>query len=163
MAGNDFASIFNRLQTGAEAMMKLQQSFARYAMPVDQQRALLDGVSRVMFPGEQLQVMVDLIDSFGPPLAQLDRLQEQLDEQRAQVQTYIERLDEIDRVLSRMATAGEQLVSFQEPFVKLASALTGQTFKPSASAGGRSATADDTDTDTDTDTAAEAENDEDDE
>lgn len=123
MAEPDF---LDRLQAGRDALAKFQQSMMRLAMPADQRKALFEGMSNLVMPGEQLQTIVDLMDAFGPPLAQIEALQAELAEQRTQVEAMNERLAHIERAAERLALASEQLVMFQEPFVRMTEAFTGQ-------------------------------------
>jgi hypothetical protein len=98
----------------------------RLAMPADQRKALFEGMSNLVMPGEQLQTIVDLMDAFGPPLAQIEALQAELGEQREQVEAMNDRLAHMERAAERLAVACEQLVMFQEPFVRMTEAMTGQ-------------------------------------
>mgnify|MGYP001823260597 FL=1 len=123
MAESDF---IDRLQASRDAIRKLQRSVARYALPQAQREALVDGVRRLVVPGEQLRVMTDMIDAFGPPLAQIEGLREDISEQRQQLAEIDERLIQMEAAAERLALAAEQIRLFQEPFVHMAALITGQ-------------------------------------
>jgi hypothetical protein len=123
MADKDF---LDQLQAGRDAVRKMQRSLMRMAMPEEQRKALLEGMSHITMPGDQLQTMVDLMDAFGPPLAQVEALRDELAEQRAQVDAMSERLAHMEAAAERLTSAAEQLVAFQGPFVKMAEVVTGQ-------------------------------------
>jgi len=131
MAEPDF---FDSIQAGREAFRRMQESFARYAMPQDQRQAMLDGMSKLMFPTDGVRAMSDLIDAFGPPLAQIETLRAELAEQREQVKQLDDRLAHLEVTADRLATAAEQITAFQEPFIRMANMATGQDFRPKRAA-----------------------------
>jgi hypothetical protein len=130
MADKDF---LDRIQAGRDAMRRVQQSLARYALSAEQRQAIVDGMTRLAMPGDQLQSIVDMVDAFGPPLAQVETVRAELAEQRRAVQEFERRLARLEGMIERLATASEQLVAFQEPFVKMAAMFTGQTVDRAAS------------------------------
>ena len=94
-------------------------------------------MTRLAVPGDQVQSLVDLMDSFGPPLAQIEALRSELAEQRALFEQLGERLAHMESLADRLVIAGEQLVAYQEPFVRMAAMFTGQDFeRRSARSGG---------------------------
>ena len=117
----------DRIQASRDALRKVQQSLARMAMPAEQRKALIDAMSRLVMPGEQLQLMTDMIDAFGPPLAQIEALQAELAEQRAEVDRMHDRLTVMEASVERLRLAAESLVALQEPWVRMAETLTGQS------------------------------------
>jgi len=141
MAERDF---IDRLQAGREIFRRAQENLARYTLTPEQRQALIEGMTRMSVPGDQLRSMVDMMEAFGPPLAQIEALRDELAEQRQQVQALDQRLAHLEGIAERLAVAGEQLVAYQEPFVRMASMFTGQDIKR------RPADADDADTDEDT-------------
>lgn len=118
--------LFDQFQAGREALRRLQESFARYAMPPEQRQALIDGMSQLMFPADGVRAMSDLIDAFGPPLAQIEALRSELAEQREQLAQLDGRLAHLEATAERLAIAGEQIMAFQEPYLRMAALLTGQ-------------------------------------
>jgi len=129
--------LFDAFQAGREALRRMQESFARYAMPPEQRQALADGMTQLLFPTDGVRAMSDFIDAFGPPLAQIEALREELAEQRDAVRKLDDRLAHMEATAERLATAAEQIQGFQEPFVRMASMVTGQDFtkrKPSSDA-----------------------------
>ncbi|MGB5757315.1 MAG: hypothetical protein WBM50_10400 [Acidimicrobiales bacterium] len=125
MAEPDF---FDAFQAGREALRRMQESFARYAMPPEQRQALADGMTQLLFPTDGVRAMSDFIDAFGPPLAQIEALREELAEQRDAVRKLDDRLAHMEATAERLAIAAEQIQGFQEPFVRMASMVTGQDF-----------------------------------
>jgi len=123
MTERDFV---DRLQASRDAVRRLQRSLVRYAMPAEQREALIDGVRRILVPGEQLSVVTDMIDAFGPAMAQIEGLREEIASQREQLRRMDERLIQMEAAAERLALAAEQIRLFQEPFVRLASLVTGQ-------------------------------------
>jgi hypothetical protein len=126
MAERDF---IDRLQAGREVIRRAQQNLARYTLTPEQRQALMEGMTRMSVPGDQLRSMVDMMEAFGPPLAQIEALREELASQREQVQALDARLAHLEAIAERLAVAGEQLVAYQEPFVRMASMFTGQEVK----------------------------------
>jgi hypothetical protein len=126
MAERDF---IDRLQAGREVIRRAQQNLARYTLTPEQRQALMEGMTRMSVPGDQLQSMVDMMEAFGPPLAQIEALRDELAVQREQVQALDQRLAHLEAIAERLVIAGEQLVAFQEPFVRMASMFTGQDVK----------------------------------
>ena len=90
----DQPDFLDRLQTGRDAMRKLQKSVMRLGIPAEQRQAFLDSMGRFIMPGDQLQAIVDLIDAFGPPLAQIEAAREEIADQR----------EDLDRMQRRLAT-----------------------------------------------------------
>lgn len=123
MADKDF---LDRIQAGRDAMRRVQQSLARYALTAEQRQAVIDGMTRLSVPGDQVRSIADMIDAFGPPLAQIEAVRAELAEQHEQVRRMDERLTHLEGIVERLAIAGEQLVAFQEPFVRMAAMFTGQ-------------------------------------
>jgi len=132
MTEGDF---IDRLQASRDVMRRLQRSMVRYALPQGQREALIDGVRRLVIPGEQLKVMVDMIETFGPPLAQIEALRDEIGSQREQLRRMDERLIQMEAAAERLALASEQIRLFQEPFVQMAALITGQRVdRPAGSA-----------------------------
>lgn len=127
----DQPDFLDRLQTGRDAMRKLQRSVMRLGIPPEQRQAFLDSMGRFVMPGDQLQAIVDLIDAFGPPLAQIEAAREEIAEQRNDLERMQRRLATLEATLERLALASEQLVAMQGPFVKMAELVTGQTVQRS--------------------------------
>ena len=123
MADPDF---IERLQSGRDAMRKLQRSVMRLGLPVEQRQAFVDTMGRLMLPGDQLQAIIDMIDAFGPPLAQVKAAQEEIAAQREDLERMQARLATLEASIERLALASEQLVAMQGPFVKMAELVTGQ-------------------------------------
>jgi hypothetical protein len=126
MAERDF---IDRLQAGRDVLRRAQENLARYTLTPEQRQALIEGMTRMSVPGDQLRSMVDMMEAFGPPLAQIEALREELASQREQVQAFDDRLAHLEAIAERLAIAGEQLVAYQEPFVRMASMFTGQEIK----------------------------------
>jgi citrate synthase len=145
MAERDF---IDRLQAGRDVLRRAQENLARYTLTPEQRQALLEGMTRMSVPGDQLRSMVDMMEAFGPPLAQIEALREELASQREEVQALDARLAHLEAIAERLAIAGEQLVAYQEPFVRMASMLTGQEVKRPrpAAAGERTESESDEDT-----------------
>ena len=120
--------MFDAFQAGREALRRMQESFARYAMPPEQRQALVEGMGQLMFPSENLRALSDLIDAFGPPLAQVESLRSEIAEQREQLSKIDDRLAVMEATAERLAVAGEQIVAYQEPFMRMAAMFTGQDF-----------------------------------
>ena len=137
----DQPDFLDRLQTGRDAMRKLQKSVMRLGIPAEQRQAFLDSMGRFVMPGDQLQAIVDLIDAFGPPLAQIEAAREEIADQREDLDRMQRRLATLEATLERLALASEQLVAMQGPFVKMAEIVTGQSVDRDGS------TTDDTDPD----------------
>jgi hypothetical protein len=135
-----------RLIQGQDAFRRMQQAVARLAMPPEQRAALTDGLTRLMTPGSQFDAIVELLEAFGPPVAQIEAVQKQLVDQRAQLAAMNNELDRIEVAVGRLAAAAETLSANQEMFVKLAGALTGYDprtrRKTSESSSGRKGTGD---------------------
>lgn len=123
----------DRWMAGQDALRKLQQAVGRMALPTEQRRLMTEGLSRMVMPGKQLEAMVEMMEAFGPPVAQIEGVQEKIAEQRAQLQEMNDELDRIEAAVSRLAIAAEQLAAFQEPFVRMAAAVTGVDLPGSAS------------------------------
>lgn len=123
----DQPDFLDRLQTGRDAMRKLQKSVMRLGIPAEQRQAFLDSMGRFVMPGDQLQAIVDLIDAFGPPLAQIEAAREEIADQREDLDRMQRRLATLEATLERLALASEQLVAMQGPFVKMAEIVTGQS------------------------------------
>lgn len=123
----DQPDFLDRLQTGRDAMRKLQKSVMRLGIPAEQRQAFLDSMGRFVMPGDQLQAIVDLIDAFGPPLAQIEAAREEIADQREDLERMQRRLATLEATLERLALASEQLVAMQGPFVKMAEIVTGQS------------------------------------
>ncbi|MGI9614708.1 MAG: hypothetical protein ACR2QO_17490 [Acidimicrobiales bacterium] len=120
--------MFDAFQAGREALRRMQESFSRYAMPHEQRQALVEGMGQLMFPSENVRALSDLIDAFGPPLAQVESLRSEIAEQREQLSKIDDRLAVMEATAERLAVAGEQIVAYQEPFMRMAAMFTGQDF-----------------------------------
>lgn len=120
--------MFDAFQSGREAIKRMQESLARYAMPAEQRQALVEGMTQLMFPTDNVRALSDLIDAFGPPLAQVESLRAEIAEQREQLSKLDDRLAVLEATAERMAVAGEQIVAYQEPFMRMAAMVTGQEF-----------------------------------
>lgn len=120
--------MFDAFQSGREAIKRMQESLARYAMPAEQRQALVEGMTQLMFPTDNVRALSDLIDAFGPPLAQVESLRDEIAEQREQLSKLDDRLAVLEATAERMAVAGEQIVAYQEPFMRMAAMVTGQEF-----------------------------------
>lgn len=120
--------MFDAFHAGRDALRRMQESFARYAMPPEQRQALVEGMGQLMFPSENVRALSDLIDAFGPPLAQVESLRAEIAEQRELLSTLDDRLAVLEATAERLAVAGEQIVAYQEPFVRMMAMLTGQEF-----------------------------------
>ncbi|MEL6984470.1 MAG: hypothetical protein AAFO29_18735 [Actinomycetota bacterium] len=128
MAEPDF---LDSLAAGRDALKRLQQSLARYGPTTEQRQAVVGGFSQLMFPTDGVRALSDLIDAFGPPLAQIEALRSELAEQRELLSQLDDRLGHLEISAERLALAGEQILAFQEPFVRMAAMVTGQDM-PSA-------------------------------
>jgi 3-methyladenine DNA glycosylase/8-oxoguanine DNA glycosylase len=128
MAEPDF---LDSLAAGRDALRRLQQSLARYGPTTEQRQAVVGGFSQLMFPTDGVRALSDLIDAFGPPLAQIEALRAELAEQRELLSQLDDRLGHLEISAERLALAGEQILAFQEPFVRMAAMVTGQQM-PSA-------------------------------
>lgn len=137
--------LFDAFQAGREALRRMQESFARYAMPTEQRQALADGMTQLLFPTDGVRAMSDFIDAFGPPLAQIEALQSELAEQRDQIRKMDDRLAHMEATAERLAIAAEQIQAFQEPFIRMAGMVTGQDFSAAGKASARDRDDDDFD------------------
>jgi len=134
MAEPDF---LDSLAAGRDALRRLQQSLARYGPTTEQREAVVGGFSQLMFPTDGVRALSDMIDAFGPPLAQIEALRSELAEQRELLSQLDDRLGHLEISAERLALAGEQILAFQEPFVRMAAMVTGQEM-PSRGAGDES-------------------------
>ena len=123
MAEPDF---LDSLAAGRDALRRLQQSLARYGPTTEQRQAMVGGFSQLMFPTDGVRALSDMIDAFGPPLAQIEALRDELAEQRELLSQLDDRLGHLEVSAERLALAGEQILAFQEPFVRMAAMVTGQ-------------------------------------
>lgn len=123
MAEPDF---LDSLAAGRDALRRLQQSLARYGPTTEQRQAVVGGFSQLVFPTDGVRALSDLIDAFGPPLAQIEALRGELAEQRELLSQLDDRLGHLEISAERLALAGEQILAFQEPFVRMAAMVTGQ-------------------------------------
>ena len=123
MAEPDF---LDNLAAGRDAIRRLQQSVARYALSAEQREAMVGGFSQMLFPTDGVRALSDLVDAFGPPLAQIEALREELAEQRELLSELDGRLEHLEISAERLALAGEQILAFQEPFIRMAAMVTGQ-------------------------------------
>ncbi len=130
MAEPDF---LDTIQAGRDALRRMQESFARYTMSAEQRQAVLDGISQLMFPTDAVKAMSDMMDAFGPPLAQIEALRAELAEQRQQLSELDDRLAHIEITAERLALAGEQIVAYQEPFANIMALMTGQGLRRGSS------------------------------
>ena len=78
-------------------------------------------LARNAFPGGP----GDLIDAFGPPQAQIETMRAELAETREQLDRLDDRLAKMEAMAERLAIASEQVVAFQEPFLRMAAFLPG--------------------------------------
>jgi hypothetical protein len=113
------------LPAGRSAWRQVQQLMARAALSPEQRRAFATGLRGLSAAGEQLKVAQKMMEAFGPPVVQIEAVKRQLGEQRAQVANLQKQLDDIEAIVERLARASEQIVAFQQPFVRLASAVMG--------------------------------------
>lgn len=125
MATDRRRELADRLMAGQDAFRRMQQAVARMAMPPEQRNAMTEGLTRLMTPGSQFDAIVELLEAFGPPLAQIQAVQEQLAEQRKQLEAMTHELDRIEVAVGRLAAAAETVAANQGIFVKLAGAITG--------------------------------------
>lgn len=123
MAEPDF---LDSLAAGRDALRRLQQSLARYGPTTEQREAVVGGFSQLVFPTDGVRALSDMIDAFGPPLAQIEALRSELAEQRELLSQLDDRLGHLEISAERLALAGEQILAFQEPFVRMAAMVTGQ-------------------------------------
>jgi hypothetical protein len=119
------------LPMGRSAWRQIQQAMARVALSSEQRQAFTAGLRGLSAAGDQLQTAQKMMESFGPPVAQIQAVKRQLGEQRAQVAILQKQLDDIEAIVDRLARASEQIVAFQQPFVRLAGAVMG-TGEPAA-------------------------------
>ena len=117
--------LFDAFNAGREALQRMQESFSRYTMPADQRQALADGMAQLMFPTDRIRAISDLIDAFGPPLAQIETLRSELAEHREQLDRMDDRLARMEAMAERLAVAAEQVQAFQEPFIRMAGLFGG--------------------------------------
>jgi hypothetical protein len=117
--------LFDAFNAGREALRRMQESFSRYTMPAEQRQALAEGMAQLMFPTDRVRAISDLIDAFGPPLAQIETLRTELAEQREQLDRMDDRLARMEAMAERLAVAAEQVQAFQEPFVRIAGLIGG--------------------------------------
>jgi paraquat-inducible protein B len=113
------------LPAGRSALRQIQQAMARAALSPEQRRAFTNGLRGLSAAGEQLKVAQKMMESFGPPVAQIQAVKRQLGEQRTQVANLQKQLDDIEAIVERLARASEQIVAFQQPFVRLAGVVMG--------------------------------------
>ena len=125
----------DRWMAGQDALRKFQQAVGRMALPAEQRRLMTEGLSRMIMPGKQLEAMVEMMEAFGPPVAQIEAVHEKIAEQRVQLQEMNDELDRIESAVSRLAIAAEQLAAFQQPFVRMAAAVTGMEVPTSSGRG----------------------------
>lgn len=126
MAEPDF---LDSLAAGRDAIRRLQQSLTRYAPTAEQRQAVVGGFAQLMFPTDGVRALSDLVDAFGPPLAQVEALRAELAEQRELLSQLDDRLEHLESAAERLALAGEQILAFQEPFVQMAGMVTGQDLR----------------------------------
>jgi len=131
MAEPDF---LDSLAAGRDALRRLQQSLARYGPTTEQREAVVGGFSQLVFPTDGVRALSDMIDAFGPPLAQIEALRSELAEQRELLSQLDDRLGHLEISAERLALAGEQILAFQEPFVRMAAMVTGQEMPARGSA-----------------------------
>ncbi|MCB0991957.1 MAG: hypothetical protein R2770_04185 [Acidimicrobiales bacterium] len=112
MAATNPSDLFKRLMAAQETLGKVQEQIARFALPVDQQKALAENLRKLMLPREQMQAMQDLIESFGPPATQVKNLQADIDAHREMVAEMSEKLDRMAASVDRLAAATETLNEF---------------------------------------------------
>jgi archaellum component FlaC len=99
--------------------MKMQELAKRLTLPPDQVRQLGESIAKLVVPGEQLNALVELADTFGPPVAQLEQIRSILAEQREQVQTMLTDLDRLEDMVQRLTIATEQITTMQAPLRSL--------------------------------------------
>jgi methyl-accepting chemotaxis protein len=104
------------LRSARDSVRRLQELASKMSVPVEQRRALTDGLSRMIMPGEQIQAMIDLADAFGPAHTQIAEIRDTLQEQRDQVEQMLTDLDRLEEKVARLAAASEQISAMQEPF-----------------------------------------------
>jgi len=113
------------IPAGRNAWRQIQQAMARVALNPEQRQALGAGLRGLSAAGDQLKTAQRMMESFGPPIVQIEAVKRQLGEQRAQVANMQKQLDDIEAIVERLARASEQIVAFQQPFVRLATAVIG--------------------------------------
>lgn len=112
------------LRVGRDAMRRVQTLVERMTLPADQRRAIADALARLTVPGmTQLEALLDLVEQFGPPQAQLADIQKTIDAQREALDTMVTELDRVEASLDRLAAASEQLATLQAPFIAMAGLL----------------------------------------
>lgn len=131
MAEPDF---LDSLAAGRDALRRLQQSLTRYGLTAEQRQAMVGGFNQMLFPTDGVRALSDMIDAFGPPLAQIEALREELAEQRELLSQLDARLGHLEVSAERLALAGEQVLAFQEPFIRMAAMMTGQQMPPRGAA-----------------------------
>ena len=125
MAEQPPPDFFDAFAAGREALRRMQESFSRYAMPPEQRQALADGMAQLMFPTDRVRAISDLIDAFGPPLAQIETMRAEVAAAREQLDELDDRLARMEAMAERLAIAAEQVQAFQEPFLRMASMIPG--------------------------------------
>lgn len=111
---------------------QVQQAMARAALSPEQRQTFTKGLRGLTTAGDQLRVAQRMMETFGPPVAQIEAVKRLLGEQRGQVAALQKQLDDIEAIVDRLARASEQIVAFQQPFVRLAGAVMGTNAKPAA-------------------------------
>lgn len=115
---------------GQDFFLRMQQALDRLVLPAEQRHALTDAFAGFMRPGAQLDTMIELTEAFGPPVAQIEAVREQLAEQREETKKMLDELDRVDATLNRLAAAAEQLAAGQAMFLQVARMMTGRTPEP---------------------------------
>lgn len=107
-----------------DAMRRFQQALAQAAPPRQPRGGASDANSGLGF-ADQVKALTRVLDTFGPPGAQIEALQRTLTEQRAQLQAMQESLERVEATVERLAASSELLASFQEPYARLVASFGG--------------------------------------
>ncbi len=110
---------FEMLKSARENALKMQELAKRLTLPPDQVRQLGESMAKLVVPGEQLNALIELAETFGPPTAQLEEIRSTLDAQRTQVKVMLADLDRLEDMVERLATATEQITTLQAPLRSL--------------------------------------------
>ena len=114
------------LKSARDTARKVQELATKLTLPPDQRKALVENLAMLVMPGEQLNAMIELADTFGPPQTQIEEIRKTLAAQREQVETMLEDLDRIEKQVDRLAVSAAQIAEAQEPFKNLLARLEGR-------------------------------------
>ncbi len=127
MSSTDPLNPFDMLRTARDTASKMQELIVKSTLPPEHRKALVQGLTRLTLPGEQLEALIDLADAFGPPTAQIAEVQKTLDAQREQLNTMLEDLTRVQESVDRLAAAAEQLAELQKPLRDVVRRTSGST------------------------------------